>query len=218
MGLTHVGRPEPLTMERSNLGQAEDGSSQQTERKTRRVPAWEEDFRSGSDQRVTCSNWKPHHSHQMGQRSGWRRHVQGRLHDRAASGRREDGPCCVSWVHGPSGHPRSPRRRATLASFAEGRVGGHGAGPFPKKAAPRRTASSLGGECGDGGSRGSAGAPCGFPLGRGKSSSCSAGRRGRGAAPSPWWPHRGAFGLPVSRYVTLFGYWGSRPHGPGVLP
>lgn len=42
VGLTPVGQPKLLTMERPNSGQAEDGSSQQTERKSRRAHAWEE--------------------------------------------------------------------------------------------------------------------------------------------------------------------------------
>lgn len=42
--------------------------------------------------------------------------------------------------------------------------------------------------------------------------------KGRGAASPPWWPQGGALEFPVSPYVTLFGDWGSRPRGPGVLP
>ena len=41
-------------------------------------------------------------------------------------------------------------------------------GPSLKKAVPRRTQSSMGGECRDGSSRGSAGAPHGFPPGEGQ--------------------------------------------------
>lgn len=102
--------------------------------------------------------------------------MQGRLWDRAASGRREDGPrgvlgLAVSGgftaplgIQGAHGDvPRWPR-------LLRGELEAMEPGPSLKKAVPRRMQSSMGGECGDGGSRGSAGAPHGFPLGRGKSS------------------------------------------------
>ena len=193
-------QPELLTTGRPNSGEAEDGSSQQTERRFRRARAWEEGFRGGSDPRVTCGSWEPRHSHQMGKRDGWRCHVQERLWDRAAFGSGEAGPRGVLGLAASGGftallgiqgaHGDAPRWPHLLREESEARE----LGPSLKKAVPSRTQSSPGGECGHGGSRASTGTLRGLP-GQGKSSSRSTGRMGRGAAPSPWWPHGGGQGF-----------------------
>lgn len=137
--------------------------------------------------------------------------MQGQLCDQAAFGRGEDGPRGVLGLAASGGftalpgiqgaHGDVPRRPRLLREESEARE----LGPSLKKAAPRRTQSSLGGECGHGGSRASTGTPRGLPRGGG-------GDRQKGEGSSPLTlvaSRRGASGFPVSSYMTLFGHWES---------
>lgn len=121
---------------------------------------------------------------------------------------------CVRWVHGPPGHPRSPRRCATSASFAEGRVRGQGAGSFPEESSAQEDTEQPGWGVRARGQQSLYWNPAWPPPGRRR-------RQAEGGGEQP--PHPGgltAGGFRVSCFIVHDPVWtlGVRPRGPGVLP
>lgn len=206
-------QPELLTTGRPNSGEAEDRSSQQTERRFRRARAWEEGFRGGrSEGDLRQLGAMPQSSDG---KMGWLEMPRAGKAGRPGSFRlwggwtpRCPGLGCIRWVHGPPGHPRSPWRCATLASFVEGRVRGQGAGSFPKESSAQQDTERPGWGVWGWRQQSLCWNPA-WPPRAGQVQLLLDRQNGEGSSPFTLVASRQGAGFPVSSYLTLFGHWES---------